>query len=257
MRLVTRTLGWVIVLLWIVTLALPISVALSLMRLAEGKNLGVQEPTFNFFDGNISVNMPVYINNTGFYDISEPNVAIKIYKVKVNTTIVSLSKSLPSIPAGQMVNTSCSFTASLMEIFHKDRTLLTEDTNLNVNAQLSFKVAYTIAFNASLNFSTRWGAPFHNISCVLAYNDTTHVFSISISFNNHAFFPINGLLVVKLYNSDNIQIGETSIGLDVPSGGNFQETVEVAADPSKITDRGFIRLFFTELNILEMEWTLL
>ncbi|MEM3578611.1 MAG: hypothetical protein QXL54_00090 [Candidatus Bathyarchaeia archaeon] len=255
MRLTIKALGWIIILLWIIVLALPISVAFSLIKLAEGKNLGVQEPTFTFSNGNISINMPVYVNNTGFYEISEANVKIRIGKA--DTIIVAMSKSLPNIPAGQMVNTNCCLTASLREILQKDPTLLTEDANLEVNAALHFRVAYAIAFNIAYNYSTEWGAPFHNLTySQLAYNYSTHVFSVLTSFNNHAFFSISGPLTMELFNSNNIKIGETSLYLDVPSGEVFREIINIAVDPSRITDRVLICLFFDEWNILETEWTL-
>lgn len=255
MRWTIKALGWIIILLWIFTLALPVSVAFSLIKLAEGKNLAIQGPTFTVSNGNISVNMPVYVNNTGFYDISEANVKIRIGKA--DTTIVVISKNLPNIPAGRMVNTCCSFTTSLMEIFQNDCTLLTEDTDLDVNATLHFRVAYAITLNILRTFSTKWGAPFYNLTYgQLTYNYLTHAFSFFISFNNHASFSISGPLRVELYNSNNVKIGETSLCLDVPSGGVFQKTVEVLVDPSRITDRVFIRLFFAELKILEIGWTL-
>ncbi|MEM2419919.1 MAG: hypothetical protein QXL38_02915 [Candidatus Bathyarchaeia archaeon] len=254
MRLTIKALGWIIILLWIVTLALPVSVAFSLMKLAEGRNLGVQEPTFTLSNGNIFINMPVYVNNTGFYDISEAGVKIRIGKA--DKTIAVMSKDLPNIPAGQMVNTSCILTASLTEIFQKDRTLLTEDANLNVNATLHFKVAYAIAFNIAQNFSTHWGAPLHNLTYILAYNGTTHLFSFSISFNNHAFFPLSGPLEIRLYNSSNYEIGKASLYLDVPSGGSFQKNVNMTVDLLGVTNRILIRLFFADLSVLEAEWTL-
>ncbi|MEM0095748.1 MAG: hypothetical protein QW660_03850 [Candidatus Bathyarchaeia archaeon] len=254
MRLTIKALGWTIILLWIFTLALPVSVAFSLMKLAEGRNLGIQEPTFMLSNGNISISMPIYVNNTGFYDISEAGVKIRIGKA--DKTIVTLYRDLPNIPAGQMVNTSCILTASLMEIFQKDCTLLTEDANLNVNAALHFRVAYAIAFNVAQNFSTRWGAPFHNLTYILAYNGATHTFSFSISFNNHAFFPLSGPFEIRLYNSSNYEIGKTSLYLDVPSGEFFQETVDVAVDPLGVTNRVLIRMFFADLHVLETEWIL-
>jgi len=251
LRLTVRAIGWIIILLWIVTLTLPVSVVFSLMRLAEGKNLGFQEPTFNFSDGNISINMAIYVNNTGFYDISEANVIVRLSKA--DKPIATISESLPNIPAGQRVNASLSFTASLNEIFQKDRTLLTGDAELDGCAVLNFRVAYAIAFNIVNNFSTHWGAPFHNLTCKpLGYNEATHTFSFFVSFNNHAFFPIRGPLIIKLYNSDNAEIGETLLDLDVPSGEVFEKTVDVVAvDPSRIADKVFIRLFFAESNTLE------
>lgn len=250
MRLTVKALGWIIAFLWIVTLILPISVALSMLRLADGRNLGVQEPTFTFTDGNVSLTMPIYVNNTGFYDISEANVKIKIFKA--NITLATVSKTLPDIPAGRTVNTSCVFTANIRDIFQKAPILLTEDTSLDVNAMLHFRVAYTIAFNIANNFSTLWGAPFHNLTIHdIAYNNTRHVLSFYMGFNNHAAFSLNSPLTIELLNSSNETIGMASIGLDVPSGDSFQELVEVAVNPLGMTNEILIRLFFADLKIFE------
>jgi len=254
--LTIKALGWIIALLWIITLILPISVVFSLMKLAEGKNMGIQEPIFSLSNGNLSLTIPFYINNTGFYDISEVSVKIKISKA--NTAITTLSKNLPNIPAGRMINASCNFSASLNEIFQRHSTLLTEDANLDVDAALHFRVAYAIAFNITQNFPTRWGAPFQNLTVYgVAYNNTANVFSFSISFNNHAFFPINEPLTIELYNSSGEKVSSALWSLDVPSGETFQELIEVKiTDPSEMTRSGFIRLFFADLKIFEEEWAL-
>ena len=255
MRFTIRALGWIIALLWIITLILPVSVVLSLMKLAEGKNMGIQEPIFSLSNGNLSLTIPLYINNTGFYDISEVNVKIKISRA--NDVIATLLENLPDIPAGLMVNVSCTFSESLNEIFQRYRALLTEDANLDVDAALHFRVAYAVAFNIATNFTTKWGAPFQNLTIYdIAYNITTHVLSFSISFNNHAFFPINEPLTIELYNSDGKKVSSSSLSLNVPSGESFQEKIEVNVDPSKMTRSGFIRLFFSGLKIFEEEWTL-
>jgi len=218
--------------------------------------MGVQEPMFSLSNGNLSLTIPFYINNTGFYDISEVSVKIKISKA--NIAITTLSKNLPNIPAGRMVNGSCNFSESLNEIFQRHSTLLTEDANLDVNAALHFRVAYAIAFNITQNFPTRWGAPFQNLTVYgVAYNNTAHVFSFSISFNNHAFFPINEPLTIDLYNSGSEKVGSALWSLNVPSGESFRELIEVNVDPSsRMTESGFIRLFFSGLKIFEEEWTL-
>jgi len=225
------------------------------MKLAEGKNMGIQEPIFSLSNGNLSLTIPFYINNTGFYDISEVSVKIKVSRA--NIAIATWSENLPDIPAGRMVNASCTFFERLDEIFQRHSALLTEDANLDVNAALRFKVAHVITFNITTNFPTEWGAPFQNLTIYdIAYNTTTHVLSFSISFNNHAFFLINESLTIELYNSGSQKLGSALLSLNVPSGESFQGLIEVNVDPAKMTESGFIRLFFADLKIFEEEWTL-
>ncbi|MEM2280705.1 MAG: hypothetical protein QXZ68_01780 [Candidatus Bathyarchaeia archaeon] len=220
------------------------------MKLADGRNLSVQEPTFTLIDGNLSLTVPIYINNTGLYDISDVYVKIKIFKA--DTLIAALSKSLPDIPAGQIVNTSFVTATSLKDIFQRTPTLLNEDTNLNLNAVLHFKVARIITFNVAYNSSILWGAPFHNLTVYgVTYNDTRHILSFHISFNNNAAFSLKGSLTTELLNSNDETVGTALLVLDVPPRGAYHEIVEVFVDPSEMTDEVLIRLFFADLKIFE------
>jgi len=145
-------------------------------------------------------------------------VQVKI--CKANIVLAEVSETLPDIPAGQMVEANRSFTASLEEIFQKDRTLLTEDADLNVNATLHFKVAHFIALNIASVSATQWGASFHNLTVYgETYNETSHVLSFYVSFNNHASFLVDGLLAVSIINLDNEIVGASSLNLNVQPGG--------------------------------------
>jgi len=52
------------------------------MKLLEAKNIGTQEPTISFSNGNFTLSMPFYINNTGFYDLSDIGINIQMGKEK-------------------------------------------------------------------------------------------------------------------------------------------------------------------------------
>lgn len=248
--------GWIITFLWIITFILPVSVAFSLLRIAEGRNVGIQEPTFSFLDGNLSVNMPFYINNTGFYDLSDIGLNVKLGRE--NKTIIALSEKLPDVPAGRTVNGSLSFSKNLTEVLLNNRELLTNDTELDVNVSLGFRVAYTIAFNVAMRFPTSWGAPFYNLRLgepsFQPLNQTHWNAAVPISFENHAYYPVSWPLLIELYNSRNESIGSIFRDLNVPPGEAFQDVFEVAVDPSKITPNGIARIYFGGMKIFEEEW---
>jgi hypothetical protein len=247
LRQTIRALGLIIAILWIITLLFPVTVAFSLMKLLEAKNMGIQETTISFSNGNFTLSMPFYINNTGFYDLSD--IGVHIQMGRENKTISAASTQLPNIPAGKKADSSLNFSLSLEELVSKYSELLTNDTELDMNASLHLRVAYAIAFEASMEFTTHWGAPFHNLTIYdITYNTTTHVFSFSVSFDNHAFYPVNGSLTVNLYNSTS-----PLIDLDVPPEKSFQKSFEIAIDPTTITPNGVIRLYFVNVPILEME----
>lgn len=224
-------------------------------RLVESKSMGIQEPTFSFQNGNFSASMPFYVNNTGFYDLSDIGVNVQIRKD--NKTISTLSTLLPDAPAGMMVNSSCDFSVSLEEIASKNMELFTSDAELLVDAALRFRVAYVIALGVSMTFSTSWRAPFNNLTASNFTYDGANRFSMLLSFVNHAFYPVNGSLTVRLYNDENALLGNTSQLINVLFEEAFITVFEVTVgEPSKMTDNGFIRVYFEEVQIWEGEWTL-
>jgi hypothetical protein len=224
--------------------------------LLESKAMGIQEPTFSFQKGNFSMTMPFYVNNTSFYDLSDISVNAQIRKE--NKTISTFLTRLPNVPAGALINSSCDFSVSLEVVASKDMGLFTNDTELLMDAGLSFRVAYVITLGVSMTFPTSWGAPFHNlIASNFAYDGNANNFSMLLSFENHAFYPISGSLTIKLYTGNNELLGNTSQYLSVLSEEAFNNIFEITVgEPSKMTSNGLIRVYFEEVQIWEGVWTL-
>lgn len=256
MRHTVRALGLIIAFLWIVTLSFPVTVAFSLMKLLKAKNMGIQEPTIEFSNGNFTFSTPLYINNTGFCEISDVNVKMQINRK--NMTFLTVSTQLPNVPVGAMLNSRCNFSLSFEELVLKDSELLTNDADLDVNASLHLRVTHAIAFEFSMEFTTRWNAPFNNLTVYnIAYNNQTHVFSFSISFENHAFYPLNGKFTTELYNSTNALVGSAMQYVDVQPKEIFQTFFTLTIDdPSKMTREGVIRIYFVDVQISEETWML-
>ncbi len=158
MRHTIRALGWIIAILWIIILILPVSVAFSLLKLFETENIGIQEPKGFISNGNISISIPFYIINSGFYDLTDVKISLQI-KVGAGKIFTS-SAELPTVPAGEMVDSSCNLSLSLQEMLSKNKELLTNDTDLDGNASLSFRVASVMAFRVSTGFAIYWGSAF-------------------------------------------------------------------------------------------------
>ncbi len=257
MRQTIKALGWIIAILWIAVLLLPATVALSILQLMEGQNFGIQEPTFTVSpEGNFTMSMPVYVNNTGFYDLSEITVTIKI--TKENRTISTLATTLPDVPARTMASSNCTISSSLAELFAQDRELLTNTATLIMRATLHFRVAYAIAFNGTMNFPVDWGAPFNNLDInVINYNLTSGTVSVSINFDNDAYFDLSGPLLIKLYNAEEELISSSQMNLNISSQTHFQDLFEMTvSDPSKMSNSGSIRLYFLDMEIFEGGWIL-
>ncbi|MEM3874036.1 MAG: hypothetical protein QXU45_02765 [Candidatus Bathyarchaeia archaeon] len=250
MRHTVRALRLVIIVLWFAVLLMPVTVALSLWEIFEARNnVAIGEPSFSVSDEDFFISVPFFINNTGFYDISELFAKIRVYNG--NEEIMEFSTEPLNIPAGRMVKSSLNVSGSLADIISRDKELLTSSKDLDVSVALHFQVACILAFNIARNFTYKWGAPFSNLTINYIRINATHV-SFLISFYNNASFPLSGLLKVGLFNLQNVSIGSASQVLDVASGGFYRELFEIPV--SETVDEGIIRLFFADILIVERSW---
>lgn len=254
MRYTIRALGWIITILWILVLVLPVTAAFSLMKIVEARNIGIQEPKGSMSNGNFLLSIPFYIDNAGFYDLTDVGISLRIRRE--NETIFTPSAEIPIVPAGRMVTSSCNVSLGLTEIISKHKELLTADTRFNVSVSLRLRVASAIALNISTSTTMSWGAPFHELTIYnVTYDPVNRIFSALISFNNHAFFQINETFIVKLYDFEGKLVDSAVLEVNVPSYGSFQGSFIMRVDdPSKLKHGAFIRVYYLTAQILEVEW---
>lgn len=252
MRQTIRALTLAITILWIITLVLPITVGFSLLQLANQKTIGFREPTFSYSNGNFFLSAPFYINNTGFYDLSDINITI--LAKGHNKTISRFSELFPPVPAGSMINESYDISFSLSELLSKDSELLTDDTNLDLSVYLFFRIAYLIGLGGSTNITTSWGAPFYNLTALAyPYDYSSQRLLLSLGFENHAYFEVNGTMLLEVYNNRSELIGSVTENLNVPSDNSFSNYYELTIDSLQITTNGVIRVYFDNTMIQEEE----
>ncbi len=222
--------------------------------LLEGRNFGVQEPSVTLSNGTFTLITPFYINNTGFYDISDVNLTVVV--TNGNQTLSKFSEILPRIPAKQRVESNYTLSLDLDEIFTKDKTLLTNNTNLDTDVSASFTVAYAITFGVSVTTTVPWDAPFCNLTVSAApYDALSQKFLISIGFHNKAMFPVNGNFTIELYNNENDFICSANQYIDVSPETHYQTTMELLLDdPTKMTDNGIFRIYFNGIFLFEEGW---
>ncbi|MEM2394045.1 MAG: hypothetical protein QXW82_03230 [Candidatus Bathyarchaeia archaeon] len=249
-----KALGWVIALLWMLLLVLPVTVAFSLMKVAEARNIGIEEPKGYMSNGILALSVPFYVDNAGFYELSDVELKLRLYIG--NETIFIPSAKIPNIPAGRMVNSGCNISISLTELISKNKEILTVDTKLNACATLCFRVVSAIALAVSTNITMPWGAPFHGLTIRnITYDPVSHIFSASLHFDNHALFQVNETLTVKLHNFKGEPLGSTIVDVTVPPRGTFSRFFTVfLGDSSRLAHGTFIRLYYLGVPILEVEW---
>ena len=255
MRQTIKALSWAIRILWIFALLLPITVAVSLLKLAETGTMGVRQSEASYSNNIFSLIPPFYISNTGFYDLTDVN-----FTVSVNDAVGKLSAAsalIPMVKAGSIVNSSLTINVSVAKLSPRTFALLTNDTNLNLDVSSSFGLAHAITFGLSTNFSQPWRAPFYNFTVLaITYNASRAQLSISISFENHASYPLDGSFTLQACNNRSKRIGYFQDEVNVQPSAPFSGSYEFGIDDAELTTNNYVGLYFEGTEILEQEWQL-
>jgi len=255
MRQAIRALGWATTALWIFVLIFMGTVFYSLA------NLGVEVGQSEAFPSNegLTMSLPLLINNTGYYDISELNLTT--YVTDCNRTLVSASTTyVPSISSGISIERAHNISISLNEFVPKNLTyLFFNDSVLNVDTFMILKFAQTIYFQMSTNTTMLWGAPLYNFSInEISCNLTDRTLTVPIEFENHSPFDINGTIRLDVYDDENEQIGYGEATVSATSHSGYEDQIELFVNLSKRTKRGQVHLFIEtamfSLGPIVKEW---
>jgi len=244
MRYAVRALGWATKILWILIFAFSATAVYSAMSV----RIGFGESQVFLSDETVIISIPLFINNTGLYDLSELNITADV--TDYNQSLLSTSTTfVPLIPRGSSVETTLNISISLDDITSKAQTYLFNDTIFNVDLSARLDFAQAIPFQASTNMTIPWGAPLYNFSVgQISYNylNLTHQeVIIPISFENHSpHFGVDGFMQVEIYNDNDELLGSSVSDLNVPSHSSYDSQVEMIVDVSKITGSGEVHFFF-------------
>lgn len=230
---------------------LPLTASISLMKIVNAQSIMLRQPEGYMEGENLTLSIPFYFKNSGFYELSDLqlNLAIKMR----NETLSSSSKMF-KVEAGQAVSLRCNFSLSFKELA-KNKELLVEDSSLNVNASLSFKVASALGLNVSVDAAIPWGAPFHNLSIEsFSYSQNDGTFSAALSFSNHASYTLKGPLSVEVYTFNGELLKSDVIYLNVPSGNSYICHIKIKPDNAQaISHGGIIKVYFMKIQVYEKE----
>ena len=250
MRQSIRALGWATKILWIAAAVFMVTSLYSPLKLMLERQIEIGSPQTSFSNGTIAISLPFFINNTGFYDISDLNVTTSV--ADYNGTLISTSTtSVQNIPRGGSVNETHRISISLNDIISKNLTyLLFDDTTFNLNASVGLKIAHIIPLQVSINTTWEWQAPLHNFSIKekshSPYNATHSKVVVLLSFNNTS--PYNWgdwTIIFELYNNGEC-MGSGNTTMNV-SPGYHEWEVEMLAkgDPREIKK---IHVYFRTLT---------
>jgi hypothetical protein len=240
MKQAIRALSIATKILWIILIIFSITAAYSAANLRV--NFG--KPTTSFSDGIISLSTPFSIDNTGFYEITDLNITTHI-KDHDNKVVSTSTTIVPTIPPNRNIQETHNITLNLKNLTRELLYLAFNDSILEMHTFVALRFANAIPIQMSTNATMQWGAPFYNFSIgEISLNYAQKMLTVPLSFENHAFFSVNGTMRLEVYNSENEQISIAQIIVEVASGSRFEGFVEMSVDPSKLTREGQIHVFF-------------
>lgn len=242
MRQAIRALSWATTIFSVLLLLFSITSAYSALLIAQG--LHFDSPTTKAEGGILTVVLPFQFGDTGLYDIADFNITTLIrdhngFNISKSSTFVPL---IPRASSNFTVEHDISLNASKLATQNLSY-LLFNDTDLTVYAILMLNFARVIPIELSTNISLPWGAPLYglvvnNVSAIMLSPNLFQA-TILVSYENHAFFDLNGTVELQLLDSAGNQLGTNSTGL-LPRGGQMRFQIEIA-NPQRIE---LARLFF-------------
>jgi hypothetical protein len=241
MRVAIRTIGIASAFSWVFLIGFAVSAVFSMKDFqfefgALQNSIGPQNDVVFAF--------PLVIINKGLYGISDFNVSSELVNDQ-GFTLARGSTFVPLIGTGQTVNTTHKIELRFGDLLNGSTRLLFDDVDLRLAETFSMKAAELIPVQASSNMSIPWGAPLNNLA--LGTTQSSEVVGdgrsyvgvvVPVSFENHAFFDLNGTLLVHVYNNVNVLIGKGQTSFDVSQKSPFRQKLMVDAAIQNVTSAG-------------------
>jgi len=259
MRQSIRALGWTVNIAMILVAIFLVTSVYSMSSTLMGRGIGFGGYEAHVSNGVLVLSFPFFVNNTGYYDISEVNLTTYIRDYK-GVLISTPTTFIERIAKGSLVEETHNLSISLADIITKNLIhLLLYDSEIKVDASVAFRYAYTFSFQMTIpNMSMPWGAPFYSLSIERIspfYNGTHFILNVSLGFENHSFFSIIGTMKLKLYNELGESFGSGTIEVYAPPGSKYKDQIEVVIDDIlKFTKKGYVHIYFDGLGPVEMPY---
>jgi hypothetical protein len=205
-------------------------------------------------DGTLLMSIPFSISNNGLYDISELNIT-SIISAENETVVSSSHTFIERIRRGSSVNITHDIRVSLPDMLNKNLTyLLFNDANLTIGMLVSLRYADTIPLKISSNQTMPWRAPLYNLTIDKISPVSPDQVNVFLSFENHAFFLLNGTLFMDLIDMAGNPVGSGTANVFAPPDDDYLIEIPVqitvsALDPSDIAE---VHLRF-EMNLFRLE----
>lgn len=228
--------------LWVLLIIFSVSAIYSLKDI----RLDINKPqTTITSDNELLVNFPIGIVNNGYYNLGDFNISTEIQDTQ-NSMMARGFTFIPLIKTGETLNTTHQMRTNITGMLQTYQNLIINDTELQVNTTVSIKAAELISLQVSSNSTMHWGAPLYNLTIappkftMQITPDSTNYYRVAIpvTFENHAFFDLNGTAELSMYNNRNIQIGTGKIVLEAPQQSSYRAELELDVPVVGITSDG-------------------
>jgi len=258
MRQSVRVVGLAITIATIILIAFVATMVYSLyMTVATGEAIGFGDPTYTLSDGAITMAIPLYINNTGLYDMTDINVTTVVIVVPLSrdggvrqpVEVASATTVIPLVRRGSTAETAHELTIDLTEMLERNLTfLLFEEAEMYTNVAMSFTYAKAMTFSVSAEgIEVPWGPPLYGLNVsdlTVELEDAVPVAKVWVGFENRSPMDLSGALTVELRNAHGNVVSSGTVELEAPSWTAWTGTVSMPVeDPSLITPEGEVWLY--------------
>ncbi|RJS84529.1 hypothetical protein CW702_02360 [Candidatus Bathyarchaeota archaeon] len=251
MRQSIRALGWAITLSMVILFAFLGTAIYSMVQMIlEGEGIKLGEVRGEISNTTLTLYIPLIINNTSHYDITSFNITL-ILKDSNGTIITDQSTLIDIIKRNSARRAVNNLTLNVIDLISNMQYLLYQDSEFKIELSLSFKYAYTLSFKVETsNISMPWGAPLYGFS-ITRFSDPYNVsltgcyIDVYLSFENHAYFGIIGIVNMKMYNDRDEIIGYGKKEIDVSPRQIFSDYVTIhVSNLTGYTGSGYVEITF-------------
>jgi len=244
MQMAIRALGWATKLLWIIILAIIITIAYSATQIS----IAFGEPQTITSGQAVTLSFPININNQGLYDLTQLNVTTKITDQN-GQTLANGTSIAQSVQRGTMKAIVHSVTINFSQMLAQS-SLVLNDTSLTVFQYVSLNYASAIPLSVHANYTMPWGAPLSNLAIsnptFTSYNETHSIVSVQLYFENHnQYIPVTGITRVEIYTARQTLKGTGTANIDAQPNTSYSTQVNALVTNFRtLPPRGEIHVFF-------------
>ena len=257
MRQSMKALGWATTILRILFFAFLVLVIYSLTEIAmatlSGQGIRIGEMNYESRQEVFTMSLPLTINNTGSFEISEFRIAAT-FKDSAGISVAEGETVFERVPSGSSISKTLNVSVSIIDLINRNFTrLLFNDSEIMLDLGLGMRYAGLFGFNVTVpGAKFPWGAPFKDIQLgspsepqPVPGNPDKASIRLPIQFKNNSPIGIYGTIYMKLFDDKSSLLGSGNKTIEVVSGAFCSEDVEIELDlktMQNFTGKGYLEI---------------